>query len=290
MTGFGEAQVQNEGLTISVELRSVNHRYLKVSVRSGEGYGSIEPQIEKLVRNVVRRGTVYVNLRIQREQSPNDFAVNTDVLDAYQAKLQAWCETVGREERVPIESLLSLPGVVSDKSKNSVDLEEDWPPVEQALNVALESFNTMREEEGQAMKVDFEENLAAIAKHLAEIEKLAPLVVEAYSKRLKERLDSILDQYNLQVEPADFLKEVALYAERGDIAEEVVRLKSHLEQFSQVMDFKESSGRKLEFLTQEMFRETNTIGSKSNDIEIARHVIEIKSAVERMREMVQNVE
>lgn len=290
MTGFGESQIQHDGLTVTLELRSVNHRYLKVSVRSGDGYGAIEPQVEKLVRDVVRRGTVYVNIRVRRDQSPNDFAINTEVLDAYEARLQQWCETSGREERVTIGSLLALPGVVSDKSRNSVDLEQDWPLIEQALISAIESYNQMRVEEGRAMKADFDENLANIAKQLAAIEARAPLMVDAYRDRLKERLDTVLAEHGLQIEPGDLLKEVALYAERSDIAEEIVRLKSHLEQFNQVMDFKESSGRKMEFLTQEMFRETNTIGSKSNDIEIARHVIEIKTSVERMREMVQNVE
>ena len=290
MTGFGEAQLQHEGLNVSLELRSVNHRYLKISVRSGDGYGAIEPQVEKVIRDVVRRGTVYVNIRVRREQSPNDFIVNTEVLDVYQSKLQAWCETLGREDRVSVDALLSLPGVVSDQSRNAVDLERDWPLIEQALKTALESYNQMRQEEGRAMKADFDENLANIAEHLDKIEVRTPLVVDAYRDRLKERLDSVLDEHGIKIEPGDLLKEVALYAERSDIAEEVVRLKSHLEQFNQVMGLKESTGRKLEFLTQEMFRETNTIGSKSNDIEIARHVIEIKASVERMREMVQNVE
>src|SRR5262249_26914324 len=151
-------------------------------------------------------------------------------------------------------------------------------------------LNGMRTEEGRAMERDLRDNCALIGRELAAIEVRAPLVVEAYRNRLAERLNALLKEYKVTVTAADIVKEVGLFAERGDIAEEIVRLKSHLEQFAATLKEPESSGRKLDFLTQEMFRETNTIGSKGNDAEIARHVIEIKAAVERLREMVQNVE
>jgi uncharacterized protein (TIGR00255 family) len=129
-----------------------------------------------------------------------------------------------------------------------------------------------------------------VARDLAQIDARAPLVVDAYRGRLSERLNKMLAEFGVQVEAADIVREVGIFAERSDIAEEIVRLRSHLDQFDTIMALSESSGRKLEFLMQEMFRETNTIGSKSNDAEIARHVIEVKAAIERMREMIQNVE
>ena len=133
-------------------------------------------------------------------------------------------------------------------------------------------------------------NCRAIAAGVEEIQRRAPLVLDAYRTRLEERLNKVLAEYHVTLDPADIIREVSLYAERGDISEEIVRLKSHLDQFDAIMQLPESSGRKLEFLTQEMFREANTIGSKSSDVEIAKQVIEIKTAIERIREMIQNIE
>ena len=148
----------------------------------------------------------------------------------------------------------------------------------------------MRADEGRAMADDLRTNCQAVAGELAAIEVRAPLVVESYRDRISERLKKLLAEFDVSVEASDVIREVGLFAERSDISEEIVRLRSHLDQFDSIMQIAESSGRKLEFLTQEMFRETNTIGSKANDAEIARHVIEIKAAIERMREMIQNIE
>jgi uncharacterized protein (TIGR00255 family) len=169
-------------------------------------------------------------------------------------------------------------------------IEEQWPLIESVLAAALKNLDQMRSDEGRSMAADLTDNARAIAKELTAIERRAPQVVDAYRGRLQDRLNKLLGELGVQVQPADIVREVGIFAERSDIAEEIVRLRSHLEQFDAMMATKESSGRKLEFLTQEMFRETNTIGSKANDAEIARHVIEIKSAIERMREMIQNVE
>jgi uncharacterized protein (TIGR00255 family) len=158
------------------------------------------------------------------------------------------------------------------------------------LTEALGRLTQMRVEEGRSMASDLSENLRTIARELESVEARAPLVVEAYRSRLTERLNKLLAEVGVRVETADVVREVGMFAERSDIAEEIVRLRSHLEQFAAVMDAAESQGRKLEFLTQEMFRETNTIGSKANDAALARHVIEMKTAIERMREMIQNVE
>jgi uncharacterized protein (TIGR00255 family) len=148
----------------------------------------------------------------------------------------------------------------------------------------------MRADEGRAMADDLEVNCRSIAECLDRIERRAPLVVDDYRGRLHERLQRVLAEYKVALEPADLIKEVSLFADRGDISEEIVRLRSHLNQFRSTMELPESSGRKLDFLTQEMFREANTIGSKANDVEIAQNVIEMKTAVERIREMVQNIE
>jgi uncharacterized protein (TIGR00255 family) len=154
----------------------------------------------------------------------------------------------------------------------------------------MDNLSHMREEEGRAMATDLAANCRAIAGELDAIAERAPLMVETYRNRLEERLKKLLAEQSVTLEPADLIREVSIFAERSDISEEIVRLRSHLEQFDAIMGLAESSGRKLEFLIQEMFREVNTIGSKSTDVEIARHVIEIKTAIERLREMIQNVE
>jgi uncharacterized protein (TIGR00255 family) len=160
----------------------------------------------------------------------------------------------------------------------------------ETLQAAIDNMTVMRTDEGRAMAADLAANGRAVAKDLDAIELRAPLVSDLYRTRLTERLTKTLAEFQITLQPGDLIREISIYAERSDISEEIVRLRSHLEQFADTLELTESSGRKLEFLTQEMFREANTIGSKANDVQISRHVIEIKSAIERIREMIQNVE
>jgi uncharacterized protein (TIGR00255 family) len=158
------------------------------------------------------------------------------------------------------------------------------------VSEALKQFAAMRSEEGQTMATDMRANCAHISKELHAIEARAPLVIEAFRLRITDKLNKLLADLGTRIEPADVVREIGVFTERSDISEEIVRLKSHLEQFETAMQVEEAGGRKLDFLTQEMFREANTIGSKANDAEIAHHVIEIKTAIERVREMIQNIE
>jgi len=290
MTGFGEAHHQEDGLAVTVEVRAINSRYFKLAVRAGEGYSSLEPRIDAIVRRSVRRGTIQVSLRVDRATTAEDFKIDAEVLGGYRRQLEELGRRWGLESaEVPLEALLALPGVV-DPTATSADPTADWPVVARTLQEALAHLSAMRAEEGRAMAADLKENCAAAAESLEAIARRAPLVGEAYRARLTERLQKILEEHDVVLEPADVIREVGLFAERGDISEEIVRLRSHLEQFEATMELSESSGRRLEFLTQEMFREANTMGSKANDVEIGRHVIEIKAAIERIREMIQNIE
>jgi uncharacterized protein (TIGR00255 family) len=290
MTGFGEAHCQQDGLAVAVEIRTINNRFFKLSVRTSEGYASLEPLVEEEVRGSVHRGTIQVNVRVDRRRSPDDCKINADVLDRYRRQLETLAQQweVGRS--VHLEALLALPGVVDDAGGLAIDATADWPIIERTLQAALENLARMRRNEGQAMAADLTANCQIVVASLDRIEKRAPLVVEDYRSRLSERLKRTLAELQVTLDPADLIKEVSLFADRSDISEEIVRLRSHLEQFKTTMELPESTGRKLDFLTQEMFRETNTIGSKANDVEIAREVIEVKTAVERIREMIQNVE
>jgi uncharacterized protein (TIGR00255 family) len=287
MTGFGEAHHQDGPLSVAVEVRSINNRHLKVSTRIGEGYAALEPEVEAFVRQKIRRGTVQISIRVLRAHRPEDYRLNAAILDSYIAQLPAsvskWA-TSG-----VLGSLLSLPGVVEDNSAASVDVEADWPVIRTALEGALARLGTMREQEGRAMETDLKANCQAIIAALDLIEKRAPLVGDSYRDRLTERVRKLLAEQGVTVDPADLIREVSIFADRADISEETVRLRSHLDQFAASLA-EEGAGRKLEFVVQEMFRETNTIGSKANDVEISRQVIEIKTAIERIREMIQNVE
>lgn len=290
MTGFGEAHSQQDGLAVAVEIRTINNRYFKLSVRTTEGYASLEPQIEALVRNSVHRGTIQVNVRVDRKRSPQDYRINVDVLDRYRRQLESLQQLWDLTGPLSLEALLPLPGVVDDASGEAVDATEDWPVIEATLQIAVDNLGRMRGEEGRAMATDLAANCRTAAESLDQIERRAPLVVAEYRNRLFDRLKRTLAELNVTLDPAEVIKEVSVFADRSDISEEIVRLRSHLEQFQATMELPESAGRKLDFLTQEMNRETNTIGSKANDVEIARSVIEIKTAIERIREMIQNIE
>ena len=290
MTGFGEAHSQKDGLAVGVEVRAINSRFFKLTVRATEGYAALEPHIEEVARKTIRRGTVQVNLRVERTHSCQDYSINVGVLNNYREQLQTLVRKWGENTDVGFAALLPLPGVVNDQTAAMFSPEEDWKAISEVLAAALNNLSLMRVREGQAMADDLVANCRAIAAGVEGIERRAPLVLDAYRGRLEERLNKVLAEYKVTLDPADLVREVTLFAERGDISEELVRLKSHLGQFDDIMKLPESAGRKLEFLTQELFREANTIGSKSSDVEIAKQVIEIKTAIERIREMIQNIE
>lgn len=290
MTGHGAAERNQDGVVVAAELRTVNNRYLKVSLRTSDGFAQVEPRVETVIRRYLRRGSVQVNIRIDRQTSQDDYQLNEVVLASYRKQLESICSQAGFGDSIHLESLLMLPGVIDERGARPTDAEADWPLVEQVLVEALEHLAQMRADEGAAMREDLLANCKTIGDELAAIEQRAPQVVEAYQTRLTERLNRLLAEHEIRVEPADVVREVGIFSERSDIAEEIVRLRSHLEQFGKIADEQHSNGRKLEFVIQEMLRETNTIGSKANDAEISKHVVEIKTAIERMREMIQNVE
>jgi len=290
MTGHGEAHRHENGVRVAVEVRTVNNRFLKLSLRISDGFGCLEPLIEAVIREHLRRGSVTVSIRVECESSPDDFRLNEVVVASYYRQLRELAQREGGLQEIRIDSLLALPGVVTESDNRRKDTDTVWPVLERALNEALENLSRMRADEGAAMGRDLHANCQAIDADLEQISQRAPLVVDAYRKRLLERLNKLLEEFGLEIQAADIVREVGLFTDRSDISEEIVRLRSHLQQFDNIARTEQNNGRKLEFLIQEMLRETNTIGSKANDAEIARHVVEIKTAIERMREMIQNVE
>ena len=292
MTGYGDASYHSDSLALAIELRAVNNRYLKVSLRASEPYNLLESEFEKVIRRTIRRGTVQVHVRLQRQYNASEFQINAVALHGYMAQLQS----LAKELKLPhgveplLAQILALPGVVPEPGNATLNIEEEWPVIERVLTAALGKLQAMRREEGKAMALELLQLREAIARELAAVRNLAPTVVETYRDRLLERVRSLLAELDVKIDRSDLIKEVSIFAERSDIAEEMVRLASHLDQFQEVMKEPESGGRKLEFLGQEMFREANTIGSKASDVAISRHVVEIKAALEKIRELVQNIE
>jgi uncharacterized protein (TIGR00255 family) len=293
MTGYGEAHHQSESLSLSIELRALNNRYLKVSVRAPEPYNLLEPEFEKVIRRTVRRGTLQVGLHCVRQHAPQDFQINATAVRSYLTQLRSLGESVGGgkiSSDALLAQVLALPGVVPEPGTTNYNAEEEWPLIERVLGEALARLQAMRLEEGQAMAQEFQQYREQIGRELEQIRARAPGVVVGYRDRLQERVRKLLAELDVEIDRSELIKEVSVFAERSDIAEEVVRLASHLDQFREIMNEPESPGRKLEFLTQEMFREANTIGSKASDVEISRHVVEIKGILEKIRELVQNIE
>jgi uncharacterized protein (TIGR00255 family) len=290
MTGFGEARSQSEGLAVAVEIRTINSRHFKLSYRASEGYAALEPEIESLIRTAIRRGTVQVNLRVDRRASVDDFRINTDVLENYRRQLQQYTGRQEWSDPDDLQMLLSLPGAIDENRNADYDPRNDWPNIEPVVRGALAAMTRMRAEEGVALAADLAHNGRLILESLDAIAKRAPEVAQAFQLRLTQRVQHALTDLNVTVNPADLLREVSLFSERSDVSEEIVRLRSHLQQYEAALLLPESSGRKLEFIAQEMGREVNTIGSKANDAEVSRLVVEIKTALERIREQIQNVE
>lgn len=284
MTGFGEARLQDDDWTVGVEVRAVNNRHLKLNAKISDPYGSLEPELERLVRETIRRGTVQLSIRIERPKRAEDYRLNLVALASYQKQLADHGEMVG------LSSLLTLPGIVEDRKPATGDPREDWPRLAAVVSEAIAKLQQSRADEGRAMADELLSLGRAAATQLDRIAERAPEVVLAYQKRLTDRVQALMESHGIALEPRDLIREVAIFAERADIVEEITRLRAHFAQFVEVINESESAGRKLEFVVQEMGRETNTIGSKANDLEISRGVVEIKGLLEKIRELIQNVE
>ncbi|QGJ69385.1 YicC family protein [Planctomycetales bacterium 10988] len=294
MTGYGEARHQADGFSTSVELRTVNNRYFKLNGRLPDGYRHLESEIESQIKQVIRRGTVQLTIRLNRDPQPEDYTLNVTALESYYLQAEKLRTKLAKElnpvESVRLDSLLHLPGLILDQRDPSQRVEKEWPIVQKTLAEAVENLQAMRLREGQAMQRDLESNCNEIASHLQTVDERRGVISEVFRDRLLERVRQALEPHEVTISTEDLIREVAIFTERADISEEVVRLRSHLEQYHKTIQDQESSGRKLDFLTQEMYREINTIGSKANDVEIAQEVVEMKAVVEKMREMVQNLE
>ncbi len=292
MTGFGEARTQTETLKVGIEVRSVNNRHLKVTVRGSDPYPMFEAELEKVVRRRVRRGTITINIRVERQSKPLELALNTTILTSYLQQIRAACEAAGvAEYSAPLSmGVLSLPGVAPESRSHGSPPADEWPVVEKTLEHALVQLDEMRREEGQAMANELLTLHTYIVAQLDAIRVLLPTVTSDYRTRILDRVRQAVTEAGVVLHGDHLIREVALFADRTDVSEEVLRLSAHLDQFADLVRKGDEAGRKLEFVIQEMGRETNTLGSKAGDVTISRHVFEIKASLEKVRELVQNVE
>ncbi len=290
MTGFGAGQAVAEDRTLFVEIRAVNHRYLEVIARLPRDYISLEDKLCKLVVKKIFRGRVEVFCNIEdRKEKQSQVKLDKGLAIAYHNSLKELAKILDIRENLSISEMMNLPGLFQVEEEKE-DLDKLWVLLENALEKALAQLVDMREKEGKMLKLDLEKRIVKIEEGLENIKRRAPQVVEDYNLKLRKRVEKMLGEIQTELDEGLLAQEIVLFAERSDITEELVRLKSHLRQFSSVMEQEMPAGKKLGFIVQEINRELNTIGSKANDSEINSVVIELKNEVEKIREQVQNIE
>jgi len=293
MTGYAQARAEENGLALRVSVRSVNHRFLDLHVRLPEGWESLEPRLRQRVRQHLRRGHVDMTLRVE-PTGPMAVQVNQPLAAAYARAAQELSREFSAPPAIDFVALLRLPGVVAGSGiPAEEEVERAASLANQCLDEALARLDEMRCAEGAALAAEMRGRLGKIAGHAQQIETLAKTLRPDYARRLGERLAELLG--NAAIDPARLAQEAALLAERSDISEEVARLRSHLQQFDALLDKDPEAGKKLDFLLQEMQRESNTMLSKTPGVEsqglaITDLALEVKAEIERLREQMQNVE
>ncbi|WP_428387048.1 YicC/YloC family endoribonuclease [Mucisphaera sp.] len=293
MTGFGGASEEADGVHYAVEVRSVNNRYFKSLIRLPEELVSLEGDLESGLRQRFTRGSLTLTVKHRISEAGEMSRINDEALLGYIQHLETLRSKVdGLAVQVDLTQLLTLPGVLQPSELEEQLVERSKPVVDRLLGQAADRLEAMRQTEGEALARELLELRQQINQHLETVKNRAPLVIDEYHERLRGRVAQLMAKAELEVAQADLIREVAVYADRIDITEEITRINGHLEQFEAIVrsDQGEPAGRRLDFLAQELLREANTIGSKSNDATIARAVVEIKSAIDRIKEQVQNVE
>ncbi|HVS72814.1 MAG TPA: YicC/YloC family endoribonuclease [Phycisphaerae bacterium] len=294
MTGFGSIAADEHGISCTVEIRSVNNRFFKAVIKLPDRLANLEPDIDRLLRDTIGRGSLVLAVSVKDHLSTTSIAINQTVLATYLEQIETLAQKITRPTRVDLAHLLTLPGVVEAGEDSAEYLATHQALVLRLVREALARLDAMRQKEGAALWTDLQKHLAVIRDALEKVAAQAPQVVRAYHEKLKTRVNQMVNDAKLSLSDSDLLKEVALFADRADISEEISRLSGHLEQFYHVCEKDDpdagGAGRKLDFIAQEMLREANTIASKANDAAIARLTVNIKSAIDRIKEQVQNVE
>lgn len=288
MTGFGRGHAVLGGRDITVEIRSVNHRYYEFSCRLPRAYSFAEERLKALLQGRISRGKVEVSVSVQNVTAVSErITANKEVIAEYVTALREVGGELGLKDDLTLSSVLRFPDAFT-VVKEEADEEQMWADLETVTEEALSAFIKMRETEGERMRADIAGRLDVIERNVDFIEERSPAIVTAYRKRLYDKMCEVLDGKG--VDENRILLEAGIFSEKTAVDEETVRLRSHIGQFREMLGSSEPIGRKLDFLVQEMNRETNTIGSKVQDIEVTRVVVDQKSEIEKIREQIQNIE
>lgn len=288
MTGYGRSQKILHGRDITVEIRSVNHRYYEYSSRIPRTYSYIDDKLKTLLKSGISRGKVEVAVTINNiESKDTEIALNKGVAEGYVRALRSVADELQLKDDLSLSKLIKLPDVFCVQ-KTPDNEEEIWNDVAETASEALDKFVSMRELEGERLKCDILAKADLILTKVGMIEELSPQTVENYRNRLYQKLQEVLE--GKDIDEQRIITEAALFSEKIAVDEETVRLRSHISQLKTMLDSDDTIGRKLDFIVQEMNRETNTIGSKAQDISITRIVVDVKAEIEKIREQIQNIE
>ena len=288
MTGYGRAQEIVDGREITVEIRSVNHRFFEFSSRVPRAYAYLEEKLKSLLQGAIARGKVEAAVTVVTlEGESSDVQINHALAAQYLAALRGMGQDLGIQDDVTVSTIARF-GDIFVVRRGQEDMDQVWEGARQVAEKALEGFLSMREVEGRRLREDLENRLAAMEELVSRVEEQSPRTVEAYRARLTQKMEEVLGQAG--IDEQRILAEAAIFADHIAVDEETVRLRSHIQGFREIMDAGQAMGRKLDFLVQEMNREANTIGSKGQDVEVARIVVELKSQIEKIREQIQNIE
>ncbi|MFC1676822.1 YicC/YloC family endoribonuclease [Planctomycetota bacterium] len=290
MTGYGQADGTFDDTTYLVEIRAVNNRYFKTRLKLPDSLAFLEDGIEKLLQSHLARGSINYNLRLKNISASELFDIDETALRSYTDQLAKIASSVEIKSRLDVVNLLNLPGIMTPVVPEAAKAQRIKENILSVTERAIVELKKMRAAEGQTIADDFDTHCGSMLDCLEKISGRSSIVLTEYQKKLSTRVDSLLTKANLQLDSDTLAREVAIYADRCDISEEISRLRSHLEQFRETSRSNTQAGRKLDFITQEMLREANTIASKSGDTEIIHYVVEIKCLIDRIKEQVQNVE
>ena len=288
MTGYGRAQKILNGRDILVEIRSVNHRYYEYSSRIPRTYNYIDEKLKTLLKNSISRGKVEVAVTINNiEGKDTEIAINKGTAEGYVQALRSISQELGLEDDLTLSKLMKLPDIFTVQ-KTPDDEEQVWNDVAEVAQEAVSKVVEMLTTDGQRLRKDITDNADGILRMVMEVERLSPITVENYRARLYKKLSEILE--NKDIDEQRILTESAVFAEKIAVDEETVRLRSHISQLKAMLGSDEAVGRKLDFIVQEMNREVNTIGSKAQDLNITKIVVDMKAEIEKIREQIQNIE
>ncbi len=290
MTGYGEAAGDLDGVSYVVEIKAVNNRYLKTIIKLPEGSSFLEENIDRELRKGLSRGTINYVLRLKGISANALFEIDEPALQSIVARLSKVGSSVGVEGAIDLASLLDLPGIVQPVRPDEEQSAKVKELVQRLTREALDNLKRMRQAEGGFLEADLKKHCDALQEELELIRQRSDSVVQEYAKRLRKRVDELLAEAKLKLDEQTLAREAAILADRSDISEEIARLDAHLQQFRQICQTDGQAGRRLDFLSQEMLREANTVASKASDAQIVRSVVDIKCLIERLKEQIQNIE